>query len=84
MNSRITPSSPLPARDRIPAMRAEVTDTLRIREQATAAMVRAIEGKIDRLAAARADRIKALQVTRSALARAILAGQGAPERHEAK
>ena len=53
--------------------------TLREREQATAAMVGAIERKIDRLAAAHAERLQALQKIRSALARATLAGQGAPE-----
>ena len=55
---------------------------LRQRENATARMVRAIGDKITRLAAAHADRIKALQHTRSALARATLAAQVEPACHE--
>ncbi len=55
---------------------------LRRRERTTAAMVAAIEGKIARLTVARDDRVRALQQIRSALARAILAGQGDPARHE--
>lgn len=55
-------------------------DALRQRERTTADMVEAIDAKIKRLAAARADRIKALQQTRSALARATLAAPDGPAR----
>jgi len=58
--------------------------TLRTREITTAAMVRSIESKIERLVSARADRLQALQKIRSALARATMAGQGAPARDESK
>ncbi len=57
---------------------------LRQREVETARMVAAIESKMARLAAARVDRIRALEKTRSAIARAIMAGQCAPARHESQ
>ncbi len=73
-----TTSTRIAGREPTPTRQAE----LRRREQATAAMVKAIESKIARLTAARADRIKALEKTRFALARAILAGPAAPARHD--
>jgi hypothetical protein len=59
-----------------------ITGDLRRRERTTAAMVAAINEKIARLTAARDDRVKALQQIRSAISRAVLAGQGVPEDHE--
>jgi hypothetical protein len=61
----------------------EVTDTLRHRERATASGLQAIDVKIDRLRAARAERAAALNRIRTAIARATL-GQPDADDHENK
>lgn len=61
-------------------MTTMVADDLRHRDYLSAQVVRDLEDKIARMTQARADRITALHKIRSALAKAILAGNAAPER----
>lgn len=93
MNARYTNhgvvslSYSVPSRLRIESKESGATshvtaDMLRHREQATAAMDKAIEWKIDRLAAARTERLTALSRIRSELALVSGTTPAAPDRHD--